>query len=71
MTVPVLSLLLVFRTNSAYQRWDEARRMWGSTVNRSRDICRMALTHLDRPELRGAFLRWLKAFVWCYKMHMR
>lgn len=27
-------------TNTSYQRWDEARKMWGLIVNRSRDITR-------------------------------
>ena len=30
----------VFRTNSSYGRWDEARKMWGLIVNRSRDFVR-------------------------------
>lgn len=34
----VLSLLLVFRTNSAYDRWWEGRRLWGSIVNNSRNL---------------------------------
>ncbi len=35
-----LSLLLVFRTNASYERWDSARKMWGLVLNRSRDIVR-------------------------------
>ena len=35
-----LSLLLVFRTNTAYARWDEARKMKGLLLNRSRDLMR-------------------------------
>ena len=27
-----LGLLLVFRTNTAYQRWDEARKNWGMNM---------------------------------------
>ena len=37
-----LSLLLVFRTNTSYARWDEARKLWGGVVNRSRDVVRQA-----------------------------
>lgn len=33
-----LSLLLVFRTNSAYERWWEGRKLWGSFVNNSRNL---------------------------------
>ena len=35
-----LSLLLVFRTNTSYERWAEAREIWGGVTNRSRDILR-------------------------------
>lgn len=34
----ILSLLLVFRTNSAYDRWWEARKLWGDIMNSSRVI---------------------------------
>lgn len=30
----------VFRTNSSYDRWWEARKLWGGVVNRSRDVVR-------------------------------
>ena len=34
----VISLLLVFRTNTAYDRWWEGRKAWGSIVNDSRSL---------------------------------
>lgn len=34
----VLSLLLVFRTNTAYERWWEGRKQWGELVNNSRNL---------------------------------
>ena len=34
----VISLLLVFRTNTAYDRWWEGRKQWGSLVNTSRNL---------------------------------
>ncbi|KAL7536531.1 hypothetical protein ACHAXR_009275 [Thalassiosira sp. AJA248-18] len=39
---PSLGLLLVFRTNSSYNRWDEARKFWGLNINHTRDLNRMA-----------------------------
>ncbi len=33
-----ISMLLVFRTNTAYDRWWEGRKMWGSLVNNSRNL---------------------------------
>lgn len=34
----VISMLLVFRTNTAYDRWWEGRRQWGGLVNSSRNL---------------------------------
>ena len=33
-----ISMLLVFRTNTAYDRWWEARKLWGLLVNNSRNL---------------------------------
>eukprot|EP00775_Hariotina_reticulata_P010167 gene10169-10327_t len=59
-----LSLLLVFRTNSSYQRWNEARRFWGLLINRSRDIARQALqwTPPEEAAVAAAICRWTAAF---------
>jgi putative membrane protein len=40
----VISLLLGFRSNQAYDRWWEARIIWGAIVNDSRSISRQILT---------------------------
>lgn len=50
----VISMLLVFRTNTAYERWWEGRRLWGSLVNTSRNIAlklnaALPVTHPSRP----------------------
>lgn len=34
----VISMLLVFRTNTAYDRWWEGRKLWGGLVNNSRNL---------------------------------
>jgi len=34
----VLSILLVFRTNTAYDRWWEGRKQWGALVNNARNL---------------------------------
>jgi putative membrane protein len=34
----VISLLLAYRINSAYDRWWEGRKLWGSLVNNSRNL---------------------------------
>lgn len=33
-----ISMLLVFRTNTAYDRWWEGRKLWGELVNNSRNL---------------------------------
>ena len=40
-----LGLLLVFRTNSAYQRFAEGRKIWEDIVNTSRDLYRMMMLY--------------------------
>jgi ion channel-forming bestrophin family protein len=37
----------VFRTNTAYKRWDEARKNWGMNINHTRDLVRMANAYYD------------------------
>ena len=41
-----LGILLSFRNNSGYDRWWEARTLWGGLVNGSRTFARQALTFL-------------------------
>ena len=45
-----LSVFLAFRNNSAYDRWWEARTLWGSLVNTARTFARQALTLVDQGE---------------------
>ena len=42
-----LSLLLVFRTNTAYGRFWEARKIWESLGNRCREMARFAFLYQD------------------------
>jgi len=41
---PALSLLLVFRSNTGYNRWNEARTLWGGLINNCRNVVRQANT---------------------------
>lgn len=45
----VISLLLAFRSNQAYDRWWEARVVWGSIVNDSRTFARQILSFVQTP----------------------
>ena len=40
--MPALSLLLVFRTNTGYFRWNEARTLWGGLINTCRNVVRQS-----------------------------
>jgi putative membrane protein len=52
----VISLLLVFRTNTAYDRWWEGRKLWGSLVNNSRNLA-LKLNAILEDEKDKAFFR--------------
>jgi putative membrane protein len=41
----VLGVLLVLRTNAGYDRWWEARKLWGGIVNQSRNLAIMGLQY--------------------------
>ena len=45
-----LSLLLVFRTNTAYDRWWEGRKQWGALVNNSRNFALKLQTLLPEAD---------------------
>ena len=41
-----LGLLLVFRTNACYARWDDSRKVWGDIINKCRTLVRQANTFM-------------------------
>src|SRR5688572_15846998 len=60
-----LGLLLVFRTNAAYDRYWEGRRLWGGIVNECRNLVRSASLHLENEHLVLCRLtRWTAIFPW-------
>lgn len=59
----VLGLLMVLRTNAGYDRWWEARKLWGGIVNQSRNLAVTALAYGARDaDWRSQFIRWTAAF---------
>ncbi|MDO1450222.1 bestrophin family ion channel [Rhodocytophaga aerolata] len=69
----ILSLLLAFRSNQAYDRWWEARMLWGAIVNDSRTLARHVLTFVDDPYhssdvdyFRERFIK--RQIAWCYSL---
>ncbi len=72
----VLGLLLVFRTNTAYDRFWDGRKAWGEMVVAIRSILRELQTGLmglegdDRDE-QETVLKYLSAFALCTKLTLR
>lgn len=69
----VISLLLGFRSNQAYDRWWEARHIWGAIVNESRTLARQILTFTDVRE-EGDNVHFFcdrmirRQIAWCYSL---
>lgn len=63
-----ISLLLAFRTNQAYERWSEARVVWGAIVNDSRTLIRQLLTFLPDKAMPAETIRIFaqRQIGWCY-----
>ncbi len=67
----VISLLLVFRTNTAYDRWWEGRQRWGALVNDTRNLAIKLSTMIDSEEDRQYFKRMIPNFVFAMKGQLR
>jgi putative membrane protein len=72
----VLGLLLVFRTNTAYDRFWEGRKNWGNLVNTVRNLARqiwVAVKEIEPGdrEKKIATIRLLVAFSVATKLHLR
>jgi ion channel-forming bestrophin family protein len=72
----VLGLLLVFRTNTAYERFWEGRKIWGTLVNNVRNLARLIWVAIDEKDPQDIIekksaLRLLVAFAVALKLHLR
>ena len=69
----VLSMLLVFRTNTAYDRWWEGRKLWGALVNNSRNLALKlsALISKDDVNERAFFCELIPRFATELKNHLQ
>lgn len=72
----VLGLLLVFRTNTAYERFWEGRKAWGTLVNTVRNLSRQILVAISETELgdrrqKIAAVKLLPAYAIALKLHLR
>lgn len=69
----VISLLLVFRTNTAYDRWWEGRKQWGALTNTSRNLA-MKLHAILPPEdhtIRAFFRRIIPVYAAALRAHLK
>lgn len=69
----VISLLLAFRSNQAYDRWWEARTIWGAIVNDSRSLTRQILSFMDDQYKTEEIINFRERMVkrqiaWCYAL---
>jgi putative membrane protein len=68
-----LSLMLVFRTNSAYDRWWEGRKLWGELTNSSRAFATHLNGMLDRSdvEARVKLASLISTFAYTLRFHLK
>jgi putative membrane protein len=67
-----LGALLVFRTNAGYDRWWEARKLWGGIINQSRNLVIQALASgPDDPDWRRRVVTWTAAFAHVSRQSLR
>lgn len=69
----VISLLLVFRTNTAYDRWWEGRKQWGALINNSRNLALKLNALLPKDDLQNRlfFKTVIPRFAIALKNHLR
>eukprot|EP00927_Polykrikos_kofoidii_P029017 TRINITY_DN25161_c0_g1_i1.p1 TRINITY_DN25161_c0_g1~~TRINITY_DN25161_c0_g1_i1.p1 ORF type:complete len:689 (-),score=99.96 TRINITY_DN25161_c0_g1_i1:32-2098(-) len=68
-----LGLLLVFRTNTAYSRFWEGRKIWEEILDMGRDLTRAAALFRDQMGLSKSarIIRLVQAFPFCMIEHLR
>ncbi|OYU79244.1 MAG: hypothetical protein CFE23_15065 [Flavobacterium sp. BFFFF1] len=66
----VISLLLVFRTNTAYDRWWEGRKMWGALVNNSRNLALKIAAMVHNEHDRLYFRKIIPAYAIILQKHL-
>ncbi len=68
-----ISMLLVFRTNTAYDRWWEGRKLWGSLVNNSRNLAIKLAVMLpeSEKEQRAFFKKIIPAYAYALFNHLK
>jgi putative membrane protein len=66
----VISLLLAYRTNTAYDRWWEGRRLWGGLVNSSRNFAIKLSVILKEENDRAYFRKMIPSYASILQKHL-
>jgi len=66
----VLSLLLAYRTNTAYDRWWEGRKLWGALVNNSRNLAIKLSAYCSDESDRNFFKSVIPAYASVLSKHL-
>jgi putative membrane protein len=67
----VISLLLAYRTNTAYDRWWEGRKTWGSLVNNSRNLAIKLSVILTEEKDRVFFRKIIPSYASILNKHLK
>ncbi|MEL7038266.1 MAG: bestrophin family ion channel [Cyanobacteria bacterium J06592_8] len=72
----VLGLLLVFRTNTAYERYWEGRKLWGVMIHNGRVLARniyffISTKTMQELEKKLYYMQLIGVWVWLIKVHVR
>lgn len=67
----VISMLLVFRTNTAYDRWWEGRKKWGELLNNSRNLSLKLVSLVQDKEDLEFFKRFIPNYAQALRLHLK
>ncbi|OAY49185.1 UPF0187 protein At3g61320, chloroplastic [Manihot esculenta] len=73
LTAPALALLLVFRTEASYSRFEEGRKAWTKVISGANDFARQVIATVDSSRdaaLKNALLHYIMAFPVALKCHV-
>ncbi|KAA8516037.1 hypothetical protein F0562_019216 [Nyssa sinensis] len=73
LTAPALALLLVFRTEASYSRFEEGRKAWTKVISGTNDFARQVISSVGSSSdalLKKALLQYIMAFPVALKCHL-
>ncbi|GMP43443.1 hypothetical protein CsSME_00012801 [Camellia sinensis var. sinensis] len=73
LTAPALALLLVFRTEASYSRFEEGRKAWTKVISGTNDFARQVIASVESSNdvsLKKALLQYIMAFPVALKCHL-